>query len=70
MKRSPGEKLAYNVMSAVLQFFAGGWMAMFFVAYVHAHLGVLRPVGFWTACVLAALWRAAFNEPQRKEEWL
>lgn len=51
---SKGERTVGNIVVGIIGFFLEGWMLMLFLGGVHHEvLGGVRPVGYWTACLLS-----------------
>ncbi|AVD99342.1 hypothetical protein SEA_BILLNYE_170 [Streptomyces phage BillNye] len=51
---SKGERAVSGLVVGVIGFFLEGWMLMLFLGGVHHEvLGSVRPIGYWTACMLS-----------------
>lgn len=51
---SKGERGVSIMVVSVIGFFVEGWMLMLFLGGVHHEvLDAVRPIGYWTACVLS-----------------
>jgi hypothetical protein len=54
MRKSKSEQAVAVLTVGVLGFFLEGWMLMLFLGGVHHEvLEAVRPIGYWTACLLS-----------------